>query len=142
MFKVLLAVDADEARALAGAEATISLPDAAQTVQATVLNVQKDIELTSGEGGSVDSDQWYDEGEFPSSAKKARERLEDAGVAVEMRREHADPAEAIIEVADEIDADRIVISGRKRSPVGKVLFGSVTQSVLLASDVPVTVAMV
>jgi hypothetical protein len=61
------------------------------------------------------------------------------GVAVEKRRVHGEPAEEILTAADEISADRIVMCGRKKTPVGKVLFGSVTQSVLLNAETPVTV---
>lgn len=35
----------------------------------------------------------------------------------------------------------LVVGGRKRTPVGKALFGSVTQSVLLEADVPVVAVM-
>jgi nucleotide-binding universal stress UspA family protein len=41
------------------------------------------------------------------------------------------PAQEILKYADEQDARYLVIGGRRRSPVGKVLFGSVTQAVLL-----------
>lgn len=47
------------------------------------------------------------------------------------------PAEKILSKARENDAEYLVIGGRKRSPVGKALFGSVTQSVLLDADRPV-----
>lgn len=52
-----------------------------------------------------------------------------------------DAAEKLIEYADDHDASYIVMGGRKRSAVGKVLFGSVTQSVLLNADVPVVTTM-
>ncbi len=48
-----------------------------------------------------------------------------------------DPAEEIVAYADEHDAEYLVIAGRKRSPVGKALFGSVVQSVLLEAPCPV-----
>lgn len=48
-----------------------------------------------------------------------------------------DPAEEILEEARRIDARYVVIGGRKRSPVGKAVFGSITQSVLLDADQPV-----
>lgn len=52
-----------------------------------------------------------------------------------------DPAEEILDRAKEVDARYIVIGGRSRSPVGKALFGSVTQSVLLDADRPVVTVM-
>ena len=50
------------------------------------------------------------------------------------------PGEEIVAYADEMDASYIVVGGRRRSPAGKALFGSVTQSVLLDTDRPVLVA--
>lgn len=48
-----------------------------------------------------------------------------------------DPADEIAEYAHERGARYIVVAGRKRSPVGKALFGSVVQSVLLSAECPV-----
>jgi nucleotide-binding universal stress UspA family protein len=45
-----------------------------------------------------------------------------------------EPAESIVEYADDIDARYIVVGGHKRSPTGKALFGNTTQSVLLSSE--------
>jgi nucleotide-binding universal stress UspA family protein len=50
------------------------------------------------------------------------------------------PAEEIVNYADTHDASYIVIGGRKRSAVGKALFGSVAQSILFDSQSPVVVA--
>ena len=52
-----------------------------------------------------------------------------------------DPTAEILAAADELDARYVVVGGRRRSPVGKVLFGSTTQSVLLESDRPVVTVM-
>jgi nucleotide-binding universal stress UspA family protein len=52
-----------------------------------------------------------------------------------------DPSDTIVEYADEVDARYIVVGGRERSPAGKAIFGSVTQSVLLNTDRPVLVVM-
>lgn len=48
-----------------------------------------------------------------------------------------DAADEIVRYSSKNNARYIVISGRRRSPVGKALFGSVTQSVLLDADRPV-----
>lgn len=51
------------------------------------------------------------------------------------------PANEVLEYARDCDAIYIVVGGRKRSPVGKALFGSVTQSILLNADCPVVTVM-
>jgi len=51
------------------------------------------------------------------------------------------PARELIRYADDHDARYVVIGGRKRTAVGKVLFGSVTQSVLLNATCPVVTIM-
>ena len=48
-----------------------------------------------------------------------------------------DPASEIVSYAEEQDARYIVVSPQQRSQTGKILFGSVAQSVLLDADCPV-----
>lgn len=52
-----------------------------------------------------------------------------------------DPADQIVEYASEHDARYIVVSGRKRSPAGKAIFGSVAQSTLLNATCPVVISI-
>lgn len=47
------------------------------------------------------------------------------------------PSKKVLEYADEVDARYVVVGGRSRSPTGKALFGSVTQSILLNTERPV-----
>ena len=61
--------------------------------------------------------------------------------AVEALGRVGDPTEEILAVAEEFDARYVVVGGRRRSPVGKALFGSTTQEVLLDSDRPVVTVM-
>ena len=48
-----------------------------------------------------------------------------------------DPADDLIAVAEEVDADLIVIGLRRRSPVGKLIMGSNAQQILLDASCPV-----
>lgn len=50
-------------------------------------------------------------------------------------------AEEITDYANDHDAAYVVVGGRKLSPVGKAIFGSTTQSVLLAADCPVVATL-
>ena len=49
----------------------------------------------------------------------------------------ADIADRVVELADEVDAALIVIGIRRRSPVGKLVMGSVAQRILMDSHCPV-----
>lgn len=48
-----------------------------------------------------------------------------------------DAAPQVVDYATEQNARYIVVAGRIRSPTGKAIFGSVTQSILLNADCPV-----
>lgn len=52
-----------------------------------------------------------------------------------------EPVEELLGEADRQDARYLVIGGRKRTPVGKAVFGSITQSVLLSADMPAVTVM-
>lgn len=70
----------------------------------------------------------------------ARGTLDDLG-GIETRGLVGKPVEQILEEADRQDARYIVVGGRKRTAVGKALFGSVTQSLLLEARRPVVTVM-
>ncbi|MEM2177079.1 MAG: universal stress protein [Archaeoglobaceae archaeon] len=48
-----------------------------------------------------------------------------------------EPAEDVIDFADEVNASMIVVGVRKRRPAGKILFGSVAQDIILHATKPV-----
>lgn len=73
------------------------------------------------------------------TVRRAIDILDEAGVSHEIRELSSPPAEGILELAEEEDIDEIVMGGRKRSPAEKAILGSVTQSVILNADIPVTV---
>ena len=51
----------------------------------------------------------------------------------------ADVTGAILGLVEGLAADLLVIGARRRSPVGKALMGSITQSLILEADLPVLV---
>jgi nucleotide-binding universal stress UspA family protein len=53
--------------------------------------------------------------------------------------EEGEHANRIIRVAENRDCDHIFLTGRRRSPTGKAIFGDTAQSVILNFDDPVTV---
>jgi nucleotide-binding universal stress UspA family protein len=126
MFTFVVGIDANESRALAQAEAIAELPLDVDEVQAVLLHSFEE----KTKGSTV---------EQVKPVRLARNRLEEADIEVEVEGYGGDAARAILNVADEHDADQIVLAGRKRTPTGKALFGSVTQSVILDTDRPVLV---
>lgn len=52
-----------------------------------------------------------------------------------------DPKTRIVEYASEQNARYVVVAGRKRSPAGKTVFGSVSQSIILNSECPTVISV-
>ena len=122
MTDVVLAVDDDEERARAQAETVVGLDW--DVIEVTVLHV-----FTHNEEGAT-------VGQL-ASARAARDVLKAADVEVSLVGDSGDPDERVVANADRTDADLIAVGGRRRSPTGKAVFGSTSQSVMLTADVPV-----
>jgi nucleotide-binding universal stress UspA family protein len=75
----------------------------------------------------------------PRSVSMALDDLSSEGYTTEFRELNSPPSDGIKLLAEETDVDHIVMSGRKLSPAKKIVFGSVTQIVILNMDIPVTV---
>ncbi|WP_058365978.1 universal stress protein [Haloparvum sedimenti] len=125
MKRLLLAIDESIERATAQAETVLDL-FSGDDVVAYLLHDFVD----NPEGASVSQ---------VDAVTRAESILTAEGVTVEFRERSGEPAPSIVETADELDADAICVAGRKRTPAGKVLFGSVSQSVILQTERPVIV---
>lgn len=128
MYRVLLPIDEDEKRAHAQARAVSNLPTASDSVEVVLLHVFDD-EKTAETTTPTEI----------ASARHAMEVLEDARVGTTTESAAGDPAKAIMRTAERVGADAIILGGRKRSTVGSLLFGSVSQTVTLDADRPVMV---
>jgi len=75
----------------------------------------------------------------PGHLAEVRDLLAGAGVEHDLRvvRRGPDAADQLVELADDVAADLIVIGLRRRSPVGKLILGSNAQRVLLDAGCPV-----
>jgi nucleotide-binding universal stress UspA family protein len=86
------------------------------------------------------SGEWYEK-----ERTAAEERLEDASrrvpatMTVETEIDVGRPARAIVAYADEHDVDEIVMGSHGREGVTRVLLGSVAETVVRRSPVPVTI---
>lgn len=76
---------------------------------------------------------------FEEAVEQARQSLADEGLEHEVRAMARGrlPSEDLLDVADEVDAEMIVIGLRRRSPVGKLFLGSQSQAILLEAERPV-----
>ena len=67
-----------------------------------------------------------------------QDRLNQCGVQFELAQPvGVDPADELLKAMENDDAELLVVGIRHRSPVGKLLFGSVAQQVLLECPKPV-----
>ncbi len=75
----------------------------------------------------------------PQEVSEVLEQLAGAGIDAEFRHlpHGGDPADRVVDVAEEVGAELVVIGLRHRSPVGKLLLGSTAQQILLRAACPV-----
>lgn len=127
MYTIVSGIDNDKQRAAMQARTITDMPMHADEVEVVLTHSFKD----NPSGASIAQ---------VSSVQRAQELLEDAGLEVVLEESgNNDPAAAVLDFADEYEADLIVVAGRKRSPTKKAVFGSVSQEIILSTDRPVLV---
>jgi len=125
MYTIVAGIDTDTERAEAIGETVAAMPlDGARVVLVHVFD-----ENPEGAGvGQV------------GAVNHVRSILEGSGqFEVSMVGRSGSPADGILGAAEEYDADMICVAGRRRTPTGKAVFGSVTQDVILDTRYPVLV---
>jgi len=130
MYRVLIPVDRSEERAFHQAQYVSRLPNAATDVEATVLFV-----VPPNMFSDADAVEFSD----IDAAVGAANLLEGEGVSVTRAVEDGGVSQQIVRTAAELEADEIVMGGRKRSGVSRVLLGSTVQDVMLSAQRPVTI---
>ena len=103
----------------------------------SLLRRTKLIVINSSRGGKdFDADEAR---RFEEELVIIQTQLDEAGVEHEVRQlvRGNEPSQDLIEVADEVNADFIVIGLRRRTPVGKLILGSNAQRILLDATCPV-----
>lgn len=138
---ILLAVgpgDTERTDALAQAVLDVAEPTGASVVLAHVFSEDEYEQVK--EQLHVDPDAEVDADEVARRHGVVRDLTEafDGNADYEIRGQVGDRDETIVELAESVDADRVVVGGRKRSPTGKAVFGSTAQSVMLSAPCPVT----
>lgn len=130
MYSVLMPVDRDVDRALAQARYVANLPHAAEGVEATVLFVFPHQDYKGAPPHEF---------EEVDAAVETADHLAEAGVAVDRVAVGGEVVETVLDTAEELDTDGIVMGGRKRSGVQKVLLGSTSRDAMLSAKRPVTI---
>lgn len=140
--RILLPVDsADENRTDALVEAVSNVAEPGRTVVGLLhvydrdsyaelrrrMNIAPDSEVTPATVARRRTD-----------VREIRAALEERGFDAVVLGALGDRANSIVREAADWNADLVVVGGRKRSPTGKAVFGSVAQKVMMNAPCPVT----
>jgi nucleotide-binding universal stress UspA family protein len=98
---------------------------------------QADIVVVNAHRARHGDHEW--EQRMSAELEELRARVEGEGLNVHIRtpQSELDPADDLVSIAAEVDADLIVIGLRRRTPVGKLILGSSAQRILLDAHCPV-----
>ncbi|MXV63886.1 universal stress protein [Natronorubrum sp. JWXQ-INN-674] len=140
---VLLAVgpgDADRSDELADAVVEVAKPADATVVLAHVFTSSEyDDVLTRLEfDRSVDEIEPDEVARRHSTIIDLQGALDEHDIEYEIRGGVGEHGPTIVDLATSVEADRVVVGGRRRSPTGKAVFGSTAQEVLLSAPCPAT----
>ena len=139
--RILLSTDGTVASAEAESHA-LALAAAHDAALHVLYVVDEDV-VTAYSG-----DEYVDEAEGPEhgleehgeeTLSELRSRASETGVEIEAAMQHGHPAETIVEYADEVDADVLVLGTKRRPDEYRALLGSVTDRVLRLTTRPATV---
>lgn len=133
MYRILLAVDENEGRARRQADYVVTRPGAESVVVSVVHSWSGAVDQVPEENVGTQTI------DHVASVRAVTGLFDEADVDYEVIDGAGDPADLVLDVAEDVDADEIVLGRGERSPVGKALFGSVAQNVLLNANVPVVV---
>jgi nucleotide-binding universal stress UspA family protein len=103
----------------------------ARGVEEATLREGRLVVVNATRGDALVDDRFADEEQLGGLTAE----LASSGIEVEVRRSMgADVGDQVLAVAQDVSADLVVIGLRRRSPVGKLLMGSVAQRILLGAD--------
>ena len=107
--------------------------------QARALNARVFVVWAVTQSHDVKQDDMDQMEEADRQLNGIRSRFYEANIPCEVRVlvNDLEPGESLVQFADENEIDEIVIGIRKRSKVGKLIFGSTAQYVILESKCPV-----
>jgi len=135
---VLVPVDGSPASKCAAEYAYEQFPHATVTLL-YVMNPMAEYSRRQAYPGYRDDDEFGNEREKGEHVLESVRADAPEGRTVETELEAGDPARTIVRYADESDADAIVIGSHGREGVARFLLGSVAETVVRRTAVPVTV---
>ena len=105
-----------------------------------VVTVIDPIEVGYSAEAIIPSGEWFDDAKAEARDRfdRAEAMAAERGIDVETRLEVGRPSRVIVDLAER-DADHVVMGSHGRSGVARVLLGSVAETVVRRSPVPVTV---